>query len=59
VKNIKVLATGCANCNTTQKFIKEITGEKEIEIRLEIAEDIQAIMSYGVASSQNKIAGWL
>lgn len=57
MNNIKVLATGCANCNTTQKFIDKIAGKNQIEIHLEIAEDIQSIMSYGVASSRNKIAG--
>ncbi len=51
MKNIKVLGSGCANCQTTAKLIEETAGELGVEIELEKVEDIGQIMSYGVMST--------
>ena len=51
MKNIKVLGTGCANCQNTLKLIAEAARNKGIEIELEKIEDLQQIMGYGVMST--------
>lgn len=51
MKNIKVLGTGCANCNATLKLIAEIAQFKGVEIQLEKVEDMAAILGYGVMST--------
>ena len=51
MKNIKVLGTGCANCQNTLKLIDEVAKAKGTEIQLEKVEDLQKIMSYGVMST--------
>jgi small redox-active disulfide protein 2 len=51
MKTIKVLGSGCRNCQMTAKLIDEVAGEKKAEINLEKVEDIAEIMSYGVMST--------
>ncbi len=51
MKNIKVLGTGCANCQNTLKLIAEAAQAKGIEVALEKVEDLQQIMRYGVMST--------
>jgi small redox-active disulfide protein 2 len=51
MKNIKVLGTGCANCQNTLKLVAEVAKAKGAEIQLEKVEDLQKIMSYGVMST--------
>ena len=51
MKNIKVLGTGCANCQTTFKLIDEAAKARGIEINLEKVEDLSQIMRYGVMST--------
>lgn len=51
MKNIKVLGTGCANCNNTHALIAEIARAKGIAIELEKIEDLQQIMRHGVMST--------
>ncbi len=51
MKNIKVLGSGCANCQTTYKLIEEIAAEKGVDVELEKIEDIGQIMSFGVMST--------
>ncbi len=51
MKNIKVLGTGCANCQTTLKLIDEAAKVKGVEIELEKIEDLSQIMSYGMMST--------
>ena len=48
---IKVLGTGCANCNTTLKLIEEVAAEKGVAITLSKVEDLPEIMRYGVMST--------
>lgn len=51
MKSIKVLGTGCANCNATLKLIEETAKAKGVEIQLEKVEDMAAILGYGVMST--------
>lgn len=51
MKNIKVLGTGCANCQNTLKLIEEVARAKGVAVRLEKIEDLQQIMGYGVMST--------
>ena len=46
--NIKVLGTGCSNCNTLVKLVKTTVEEMKIEATVEKVEDIQQIMGYGI-----------
>ena len=51
MKNIKVLGTGCANCQNTLKLIEIVAQAKGVEVQLEKVEDLKEIMSYGVMST--------
>lgn len=48
---IKVLGSGCANCQTTAKLIEEVAQAKNTDYKLEKIEDIADIMAYGVMST--------
>ncbi|QEP42294.1 thioredoxin family protein [Ectothiorhodospiraceae bacterium BW-2] len=51
MKNIKVLGTGCANCNTTYTMLEETAKSLGVAIQLEKIEELGAIMAYGVMST--------
>ena len=51
MKHIKVLGTGCANCQNTLKLIESVAQAKGVEVALEKIEDLKQIMSYGVMST--------
>lgn len=51
MKEIKVLGSGCANCDTTTRLIQEAATAKGVEISLEKVSDMAAILSYGVMST--------
>ena len=51
MKNIKVLGSGCRNCEITANVIQQAASEAGIEIRLEKITDIAEIMSFGVMST--------
>ncbi|EIJ33794.1 thioredoxin family protein [Thiothrix nivea] len=51
MKEIKVLGSGCTNCDTTAKLIQEAATAKGVEISLEKVSDMAAILSYGVMST--------
>ena len=51
MKDIKILGTGCANCQTTYKLVEEIAKAKGTDVRLEKVEDLKAIMAHGVMST--------
>ena len=51
MKNIKVLGSGCANCNTTLKLIEEVAQARGVAVELEKVEDMAAILGYGVMST--------
>jgi small redox-active disulfide protein 2 len=51
MKDIKVLGTGCTNCQTTLKLIEEIAAARGVAINLEKVDDMAAILGYGVMST--------
>lgn len=51
MKNIKVLGTGCANCQNTLKLIDDVARAKGVAVQLEKVEDLQQIMIHGVMST--------
>lgn len=51
MKNIKVLGSGCRNCQTTYQLIEESAKARGIEIELEKIEDMAVILGYGVMST--------
>jgi small redox-active disulfide protein 2 len=48
MKNIKVLGTGCRNCQVTYRLIDEVARAKGVAIELEKVEKIEEIMRLGV-----------
>lgn len=51
MKHIKVLGTGCRNCEVTAKLIEEIAAAKGAAVQLEKVTDMAAILGYGVMST--------
>jgi small redox-active disulfide protein 2 len=51
MKHIKVLGSGCKNCETTARLIEIAAQQAGVEIRLEKVTDIAEIMGYGVMST--------
>ena len=51
MKNIKVLGSGCRNCELTANAIAQAAKEANVEIELEKVTDIAAILSFGVMST--------
>jgi small redox-active disulfide protein 2 len=48
MKNIKVLGTGCRNCQVTYRLIDEVARARGVAIELEKVEKIDEIMRLGV-----------
>ncbi|MGB5198554.1 MAG: thioredoxin family protein [Sedimenticolaceae bacterium] len=51
MKNIKVLGSGCRNCEITANVISAAAKQAGVEIELEKVTDIAEIMAYGVMST--------
>ncbi len=51
MKQIKVLGTGCRNCEITAKLIEEAAAAQGVAIELEKVTDMAAILGYGVMST--------
>ena len=51
MKHIKVLGTGCRNCEITANAIAQAAREAGVEIELEKVTDLADIMAYGVMST--------
>jgi small redox-active disulfide protein 2 len=51
MKNVKVLGSGCRNCETTAKLIKDVAAARGVAIELEKVTDMAAILGYGVMST--------
>ena len=51
MKSIKVLGSGCAKCNQTADFIKEIAQQEGAEIDLQKVTDPMQIMQYKALST--------
>ena len=51
MKNVKVLGSGCRNCEATAKLIKDVAEARGVAIELEKVTDMAAILGYGVMST--------
>ena len=51
MKNIKVLGSGCKNCETTARLIAIAAEQAGVEIHLEKVTDMAEIMGFGVMST--------
>ncbi len=51
MKTIKILGTGCPNCKTTEKVIREAVEALGVSVAIEKVEDIMDIMKYDVMST--------
>ncbi|MES9860186.1 MAG: thioredoxin family protein [Candidatus Thiodiazotropha sp. LLP2] len=51
MKSIKVLGSGCKNCETTAKLISIAADQAGVEIELEKVTDMAQIMAFGVMST--------
>jgi len=51
MKSIKILGSGCRNCEITANVIAQAAKEVGLEIALEKVTDIAEIMSFGVMST--------
>ena len=47
-KVIKILGTGCPNCNSTETLVRSVVDELKCDVKIEKVEDIQAIMAYDI-----------
>ena len=54
-KNIKVLGSGCRNCEITANVIAAAAKQAQVDIELEKVTDIAEIMAYGVMSTPGVI----
>lgn len=48
--NIKILGTGCPNCQNLEKNTKEALAQLKIEAQVEKITDMEKIMGYGIMS---------
>jgi small redox-active disulfide protein 2 len=46
--DIKILGTGCAKCEQTEKLVKEVIAETGADAQIEKVTDIKSIVKYGV-----------
>ncbi|AFL73639.1 thioredoxin family protein [Thiocystis violascens] len=51
MKNIKILGTGCRNCQTTLSLVEEVARAQGVEIELEKVDQIQDIMQYRIMAT--------
>lgn len=47
---VKVLGTGCANCNRTLALIEQVSQAKGVAANINKIDNIQEIMSYNIMS---------
>jgi small redox-active disulfide protein 2 len=48
MKTVKVLGSGCKNCQVTAALIEESAEQHSVQIELMKVQDLQEIMAYGV-----------
>jgi len=46
--DIKILGTGCARCEQTEKLVRQAIQETGVDARVEKIADVKAIAKYGV-----------
>ncbi len=49
--NIKILGTGCPNCNALEKRVRKLIDEHKIQSEVTMVKDIMDIMSYNIMST--------
>ena len=48
---IKILGTGCRNCQRTTKIVKDLVAAEGVSATVEKVEDLPGIMAYGIMST--------
>lgn len=51
MKHVKILGTGCRNCQTTLSLVEEVARAQGVEIELEKVDQIQDIMQYRIMAT--------
>jgi small redox-active disulfide protein 2 len=51
MKQIRILGSGCRNCQTTYELFSKTADELGVKVQLEKVEEIAQIMGYGVMST--------
>ncbi|MCU7960259.1 MAG: TM0996/MTH895 family glutaredoxin-like protein [gamma proteobacterium symbiont of Bathyaustriella thionipta] len=51
MKNIKVLGSGCRNCETTANLITQAAAQTGVEVEVQKITDMAEIMAFGVMST--------
>ncbi|QGU32241.1 thioredoxin family protein [Thermochromatium tepidum] len=51
MKHVKILGTGCRNCQATLNLVEEVARAQGVEIRLEKVDQIQDIMRYPIMAT--------
>ncbi len=51
MKDVKVLGSGCANCEATYKLVAEVAKAKGVEIQLQKISNIQEIITFGIMAT--------
>jgi len=51
MKKVKVLGSGCRNCQATYDLVQSVAAAKGVEVELEKVEEIGQIMAFGVMST--------
>jgi len=51
MKIIKILGTGCPNCNTTELLVQKVINDLKSNAVIEKVDDIQEIMMYDIMST--------
>lgn len=49
--NIKILGSGCANCNKLEALVKEVVAEMGVDATVEHVKDFAQIAGYGVMAT--------
>lgn len=49
--NIKILGSGCANCNKLEALVREVVGELGVPADIEHVRDYKEIMKYGIMAT--------
>ena len=48
---VKILGTGCPNCKTLEKVVRQVVADHNINAKITMVQDIMDIMSYQVMST--------
>ena len=55
--DIKVLGTGCAKCQQTEKIVREAIAEARLDVQVDKVTDLMEIASYGVFGTPAVVVG--